>query len=54
MRLTADNHTKWFCPAKSCSFTITTLPTPYAPTHRCTPITSTTTTLKPADTKENK
>ena len=48
------NHTDWFCPAKACGFTILTLPTPYAPTHRCTPITKTTTTLKPADTERKR
>ena len=39
-----NNHTKWACP--KCPFKLTTLPTPYPPTHRCTPATKTTTTLK--------
>lgn len=44
--MSADMHTKWACP--TCKYKLTTLPTPYAPTHRCTPITKTVTTLKAA------
>ena len=42
--MTTEKNTKWVCP--KCPFKLTTLPTPYPPTHRCTKTTKTATTMK--------
>lgn len=32
-----DKHRDWACPSSKCTFTLRTLPTNYAPGHRCNP-----------------
>lgn len=32
-----DYHRDWACPSHRCNFTLRTLPTRYAPGHRCNP-----------------